>query len=84
MNDTMSHMVTFLTLIETIDLSRVNREFNRVVQYRVALRAPEILKLRRILRSWHRATPIRRRRSPPPRNNSWTRTYHHPDDRAIF
>jgi hypothetical protein len=84
MNDTMSHMVIFLTLVETIDLSHVNREFNHIVQHRVGLRAPEILRLRRILLGWRRTTPTRRRGTPYQRNNSWTRTRNHPDDRAIF
>lgn len=73
------HMVPCLNLVETIDLSRVSRTFNIMVQQRVGLTAPEILRLRRILRSWKH---IRRR--PPLRNNSWTRRRYNPDDRVIF
>jgi hypothetical protein len=80
MNDALAwHMLPFLNLVETIDLSRVSKELNDMVKQRVGLRASEIMRLRRILRSWKH---IRRPRSS--RNNSWRRLRHHPDERVIL
>ena len=78
--DTMSYMTqTFLTLPETIDISRVNKMFNRIVQNRIKLRAPEILRLQRIIRSWYRTCKRKRTRC-----NSWVRKEYHPDERYLF
>ena len=83
MEDTFSIMVKYLTLPETIDLSRVDKSFNSIVQHRIGLRAPEILRLKRIIHNWHciRKRPKTRKGS---RNNSWARVVRHPDDRIIF
>jgi len=78
--DTMSYMTTtFLTLPETIDLSRVSKMFNHIVQHRIKIRAPEILRLQRIMRGWYR---VRKRKRP--RCNSWARKMYHPDERYLF
>jgi hypothetical protein len=80
MEDAMSwHMLPCLNLVETIDLSRVNRQFNRIVQKRVGLRAPQILQLQTIFRSWRAL-----KHQSLSRNNSWARVRYHPDDRVIF
>jgi hypothetical protein len=80
MEDAMSwHMLPCLNLVETIDLSRVNRQFNRIVQKRVGLRAPQILQLQTIFRSWRML-----KQQALTRNNSWARVRYNPDDRIIF
>jgi len=100
MEDAMSwHMLPCLNLVETIDLSRVNRQFNRIVQKRVGLRAPQILQLQTIFRSWRALKHwdllqpqdvMSRHRGRElfcqslSRNNSWARVRYHPDDRVIF
>lgn len=78
--DTMSYMTTtFLTLPETIDLSMVNKMFNHIVQHRIKIRAPEILRLQRIIRGWYRVRKRKRRLS-----NSWVKKIYHPDERYLF
>ena len=78
--DTMGYMTKmFLTLPETIDLSRVNKMFNRIVQNRIQIKASEILRLQRIMRSWYN---IRKRKKY--RCNSWTKKVYNPDERYLF
>ena len=72
-------MIRFLNLIDTIDMSRVNPMFNNMVRRRINLRSSEILRLRRILRSWKRY-----KRFNNSCNNSWKRSKYHPNERVIF
>jgi len=75
------HMIPFVNLVDTIDLSRVSKEFNDMVRDRVGLRESDIMRLRRILRAWKRGI---RRRVRSSRNNSWMSISYHPDERIIF
>jgi len=69
----------FVTLPESIDLSRVNKMFNRIVQDRIQIKASEILRLQRIMRSWYRIRKRKRHRC-----NSWARKVYNPDERYLF
>ena len=72
-------MLPFLNLLETIDLSRLNKDFNLIVRDHVGLSSKDINNLHRIFKHWRLVHKRRRKRS-----NSWVRVTYHPDERVIM
>jgi len=72
-------MLPSITLLDIIELGKVNKNFNRIIRDIIKITPYEILRLKQILLAWNEIPKKKKYR-----RNSWYSKRYHPDNKIIL